>query len=120
MPAIQLNDATIELKPQENAPFLHLANSLVPALAGGQPFAEICCSIVAQGLAEKVATDHALFQCALWMLWQVGVRNMRINPQAGEVNIQQPEKSDLEGRPFEEHFTPGNMATGPVQKFAAR
>jgi hypothetical protein len=42
----------------------------------------------------------------------VGVRNMRINPQAGEVNIQQPEKSDLEGRPFEEHFTPGNMATG--------
>ncbi len=112
MTTIQLNDATIELKPQENGPFLHLANSLVPALASGKPFAEICCSVVAQGLAEKVPTDHALFQCALWLLWQVGVRSMRIDAAKGEVTIQQPEKSDLEGRPFEEHFTTGNMATG--------
>jgi len=112
MPSITLNGSTIELKPQENGPYLHLANSLIPALAGGQPFAEICCNVVAQGLAEKIPSDHALFQCALWMLWQVGVRTLTIELESGKVTIGQPEKSDLEGRPFEEHFTPGNRATG--------
>lgn len=112
MPSITLNDATIELKPQENGPYLHLANSLIPALAGGQPFAELCCNVLAQGLAEKIPSDHALFQCTLWMLWQVGVRALRIELESGKVTITTPEKSDLEGRPFEEHFTTGNMATG--------
>jgi len=112
MPSITLNDSTIELKPQENGPYLHLANSLIPALAGGQPFAELCCNVLAQGLAEKIPSDHALFQCTLWMLWQVGVRTLRIEIETGKVTIGQPEKSDLEGRPFEEHFTPGNVATG--------
>jgi hypothetical protein len=112
MASIRLNDNDIELKPQEDGPFLHLANSLIPALAGGQPFAEICCNVIAQGLAEKIPSDNALFQCTLWMLWQVGVRSMKLDLASGQVNIAQPEKSDLEGRPFEEHFTSGNRTTG--------
>jgi hypothetical protein len=112
MPSITLNDATIELTPQENGPYLHLANSLVPALASGQPFAQICCNVIAQGLAEKVPIENALFQCTLWMLWQVGVRSLAIELESGKVTIGQPEKSDLEGRPFEEHFSTGNRATG--------
>ena len=37
---------------------------------------------------------------------------MRIDVEKGQVTIQPPEKSDLEGKPFEEHFTVGNMTTG--------
>jgi len=112
MTSIRLNDATIELKPQENGPFLQLANGIIPALASGKPFAEICCNIVGQGLQQKVPSDHPLFQGALWMLFQIGVREVRIDVEKGEIHIAQPEKSGMEDVPFEEHFTTGNAATG--------
>jgi hypothetical protein len=112
MTSIKLNDAVIELKPQENGPFLQLANTFIPALASGKPFAEICGTIVGQGLQQKVPSDHPMFQGALWMLHQVGVREMRIDLEKGEIHIATPEKSGLEDVPFEEHFTPGNVATG--------
>lgn len=112
MTTIRLNDASIELKPQENGPYLQLANSIIPALASGKPFAEICCTVVGQGLQQKVPQDHPLFQGALWMLYQVGVRELHIDVEKGEIRIATPEKSGLENVSFEEHFTPGNAATG--------
>jgi hypothetical protein len=112
MSSIRLNDATIELKPQENGPYLQLANSIIPALASGKAFAEICCTIVGQGLQQKVPQDHPFFQCALWMLHQVGVRELRIDVEKGEIQITTPEGNAIEGVPFEEHFTPGNASTG--------
>ena len=96
MTTIRLNDATIELKPQESGPYLQLANSIIPALASGKPFAEICCTIVGQGLQQKVPNDHPLLQGALWMLYQVGVRELHIDVEKGEIRIATPEKSGLE------------------------
>ena len=58
MTSIKLNDAVIELKPQENGPFLQLANTFIPALASGKPFAEICCTVVGQGLQQKVPNEQ--------------------------------------------------------------
>lgn len=112
MTTMLFNDQTIELKPQENAPFLHLAGNMIPALAAGEPFARICCHVLSEGMKQKAPTDHALMQCAMWMLHQVGVRSISIDLQQEQVNMGQPEKTSLEGVPFGEHFTPGNAATG--------
>ena len=112
MVTIQLNDNQIELKPQENQPFLHLANNIMPGLTAGEPIAKLCCQVVAEGMKQNVPQDHPLFQSALWMLHQVGVRSMSVNMEAGEVKITQSDKNDLDGQPFEEHFTLGNASTG--------
>ena len=45
MTTMQFNNQTVELKPQENGPFLHLAGNMIPALSAGEPFAKICCHI---------------------------------------------------------------------------
>mgnify|MGYP003342235058 CR=1 FL=1 len=112
MTTMRFNDQTIDLKPQENAPFLHLAGNMIPALAAGEPFARICCHILSEGMKQQAPTDHPLMQCAMWMLHQVGVRSVSIDLEKEQVTIGQPEKSGLEGVPFGEHFTTGNAATG--------
>ena len=112
MTTMQFNNQTVELKPQENGPFLHLAGNMIPALSAGEPFAKICCHILSEGMKQNAPTDHPLMQCAMWMLYQVGVRTITIDLEKEEVNMGQPEKTSLEGVPFGEHFTPGNAATG--------
>lgn len=112
MTTIQLNDRTIELTPQPAGTYLQLANNFMPALAAGEPFAKVCAMVLADGLKQNAPTDHPLFQCTLWMLHQVGVRTVKLDLEKQSADFGTPEASSLEGRPYGEHFTPGNVATG--------
>jgi len=112
MPNFEVNTQVIELIPQENAPFLHLAGNIIPALAAGEPFAKICSHVITEGMKAKVATDHPLFQCAMWMMYQIGVRGLSVDFEKEEINIKQTEKSELDGVPYEQHFSSGNAGTG--------
>lgn len=112
MTTIELNGSRIELKPQENVHYLRLANNFIPLLSAGEPFAKICALVLADGMRKSVGTEHPLMQSALWMMHQVGVRTVVIDLDSQQVNFGETAGSDMEGRPFEENFTPGNQATG--------
>ena len=112
MSTIEFNGSTIELKPQDNAHYLHLANNFIPLLGAGEPFAKVCALVLADGMKQKVGTDHPLMQSTLWMLHQVGVRGVTVDLETQQVNFGETQKSDMEGRPFEENFSAGNQATG--------
>jgi hypothetical protein len=112
MTTIELNGNRIELKPQENAHYLHLANNFIPLLSAGEPFAKVCALVLADGMRKSVGTEHPLMQSTLWMMHQVGVRTVKIDLEGQQVNFGETAASDMEGRPFEENFTPGNQATG--------
>jgi hypothetical protein len=112
MTTIDFNGNRIELKPQENAHFLHLANNFIPLLSAGEPFAKVCALVLADGLRKSVGMEHPLMQSTFWMMHQVGVRRVTIDLESQQVNFGETAKSDMEGRPFEENFSPGNQATG--------
>jgi len=112
MTTIEFNGTAIELKPQSNAHYLHLANNFIPLMSAGEPFAKICAIVLADGVKRSVGTEHPLMQSTLWMMHQVGVRTVKIDLEGQQVNFGETAASDMEGRPFEENFTPGNQATG--------
>ena len=112
MTTIEFNGTAIELKPQSNAHYLHLANNFIPLMSAGEPFAKICAIVLADGLKRSVGIEHPLMQSTLWMMHQVGVRKVSVDVESQQANFGEPVKSDMEGRPFEENFTQGNEATG--------
>ncbi|NBX24983.1 MAG: hypothetical protein EBQ99_02865 [Planctomycetes bacterium] len=112
MTTIEFNGNQIELKPQENAHFLHLANNFIPLLSAGEPFAKVCALVLADGMRKSVGMEHPLMQSTFWMMHQVGVRSVTIDLESQQVNFGETTRSDMEGRPFEENFSPGNQATG--------
>jgi len=112
MTTIEFNGTTVELKPQDNAHYLHLASNFIPLLSAGEPFAKVCALVLADGIRKSVGTEHPLMQSTFWMMHQVGVRKLTIDMESQQVSFGETAASGLEGRPFEENFTAGNQATG--------
>jgi hypothetical protein len=112
MTQIELNNAPVELAPQEPQSFAQLARTLLPAMIGGRKMVEVLCGVVAEGLKRGVEPTHPTFQASLWTMHQVGVRAVRINMESGQAELRTEKTDEFDRQPFESHFTAGNIATG--------
>ncbi len=109
---IEVNNVLVELKSQDRQIFLQLLNSMLPAMIGGKKIIELLCSILSEGNKRGIETTNPTFQAALWAMYQIGVRGVRINNETNSADLKTEKSTEFDKQPFESHFTLGNIVTG--------
>ena len=109
---IEVNNVLVELKPQERQVFAQLINSMLPAMVGGKKIIELLCSIISEGGKRGIETTNPTYQAALWAMYQIGVRGVRIHNETNNADLKTEKTTEFDKQPFESHFTMGNITTG--------
>lgn len=109
---MEVNNVSVELKPQERQIFAQLLNSMLPAMVGGKKIIELLCSIIAEGDKRGIEKTNPTYQAALWAMYQIGVRGVRVNNETNNADLKTEKSTEFDKQPFETHFTLGNISTG--------
>ena len=109
---MEVNNVPVELKPQDRQVFTQLLNSMLPAMVGGKKIMELLCSILSEGTKRGIESTNPTYQAALWAMYQVGVRGVRINNETNNADLKTEKTTEFDKQPFESHFTTGNITTG--------
>ncbi len=112
MTQMEVNNVPVELKPQERQVFAQLLNSMLPAMVGGKKIIELLCSVIAEGGKRGIETTNPTYQAALWAMYQIGVRGVRLNQETNAADLKTEKSTEFDNQSFESHFTLGNIATG--------
>lgn len=110
--SIHVNGQAIELVPQERGPFMHLSSQLIPQLDQGAEIAPLLFGIVAQGLQSNQPMTHPVAQSALWMLWQMGIRDVAIDLEQQRANVQKSLTPEERARDTTDPYSPGGIGCG--------
>ena len=109
---MEVNNVLVELKPQDRQVFTQLLNSILPAMVGGKKIIELLCSILSEGTKRGIESTNPPYQAALWAMYQIGVRGVRIHNETNNADLKTEKSTEFDNQPFESHFTIGNIATG--------
>ena len=109
---MEVNNVLVELKPQDRQVFTQLLNSILPAMVGGKKIIELLCSILSEGTKRGIESTNPTYQAALWAMYQIGVRGVRIHNETNNADLKTEKSTEFDNQPFESHFTIGNIATG--------
>ena len=110
--SIQVNGQSIELVPQERGPFMHLSSQLIPQLDQGAELAPLLFGIIAQGLQSSQPMTHPVAQSVLWMLWQMGIRELTIDLEQQRAQVQRSLTPEERGRDTTDPYSPGGISCG--------
>jgi hypothetical protein len=110
--SIQVNGESIELVPQERGPFMHLSSQLIPQLDQGAELAPLLFGIVAQGLQSNQPMTHPVAQSVLWMLWQMGIRELAIDLAQQRANVLKSLTPEERARDTTDPYSPGGIGCG--------
>lgn len=110
--SIQINGQSIELVPQERGPFMHLSSQLIPQLDQGAELAPLLFGIIAQGLQSSQPMTHPVAQSALWMLWQMGIRELTIDLAEQRAHVQKSLTPEERARDTTDPYSPGGIGCG--------
>ena len=110
--SIQVNGQSIELVPQERGPFMHLSSQIIPQLDQGAELAPLLFGIIAQGLQSSQPMTHPLAQCVLWMLWQMGIRELTIDLDQQRAHVQKSLTPEERARDTTDPYSPGGIGCG--------
>jgi hypothetical protein len=110
--SIQVNGQAIELVPQERGPFMHLSSQLIPQLDQGAELAPVLFGIIAQGLQSNQPMTHPVAQSVLWMLWQMGIRDLAIDLEQQRAHVQKSLTPEERARDTTDPYSPGGISCG--------
>ena len=110
--SIQVNGQSIALVPQERGPFMHLSSQLIPQLDQGAELAPLLFGILAQGLQSNQPMTHPVAQCTLWMLWQMGIRELAIDLEQQRAHVQKSLTPEERVRDTTDPYSPGGIGCG--------
>ncbi len=110
--AIVLNGATIKLVPQERPVFMSIAGSIVRGMYDAPNLSTVVSSIIADGLEKKVDDKNPIFQAALWLMYSLGVRALRVDTEAKRMDVDEQITAEERARDTSDPYTMGNIATG--------
>ncbi len=110
--SIQVNGQSIALVPQERGPFMHLSSQLIPQLDQGAEIAPLLFGIIAQGLQSSQPMTHPVAQCVLWMLWQMGIREIAIDLEQQRANVLKSLTPEERARDTTDPYSPGGIGCG--------
>ena len=110
--SIQVNGQSIELVPQERGPFMHLSSQLIPQLDQGAELAPLLFGIIAQGLQSSQPMTHPVAQSVLWMLWQMGIRELAIDLEQQRANVLKSLTPEERARDTTDPYSPGGIGCG--------
>jgi hypothetical protein len=109
---IVLNGASIKLQPQPRPIFMNLAATIIKSMYDAPNFGAIISGLLADGLEKKVEQDNPLFQAALWLMHEMGVREFRIDVEAKRMEVDRQLSQEERERDTSDPYTKGNIATG--------
>lgn len=109
---IQVNGQSIELVPQERGPFMHLSAQLIPQLDQGADLAPLLFGILAQGLQSSQPMTHPVAQSVLWMLWQMGIRELTLDLEQQRAHVQKSLTPEERARDTTDPYSPGGIGCG--------
>jgi len=110
--SIQVNGQAIELVPQERGPFMHLSSQLIPQLDQGAELAPVLFGIIAQGLQSSQPMTHPVAQSVLWMLWQMGIRELSIDLEQQRAHVQKSLTPEERARDTTDPYSLGGISCG--------
>ena len=108
---IVLNGTSIKLQPQPRPVFMNLAATIIKSMYDAPNFGAIISGLLADGL-EKQVHDNPLFQAALWLMHEMGVREFRIDVEAKRMEVDRQLSAEERARDTSDPYTKGNIATG--------
>ncbi len=111
MPSITLNGTSIPLTQQKADAFGKIANVALPQMPK-VPLGSILAALLTDARKQSIGNDHALVQASLWMLHEMGVRAVTLDPAAGTMTVTEHIPAEQMARDNTDPFTTGNMATG--------
>ncbi|MBM4111410.1 MAG: hypothetical protein FJ254_08665 [Phycisphaerae bacterium] len=109
---IVLNGASIKLHPQPRPVFMNLAATIIKSMYDAPNFGAILSGLLADGLEKKVEQEHPLFQAALWIMHEMGVREFRIDVEAKRMEVDRQLSPEERARDTSDPYSKGNIATG--------
>jgi hypothetical protein len=109
---IVLNGASIKLQPQPRPVFMNLAATIIKSMYDAPNFGAIISGLLADGLEKKVEQDNPLFQAALWLMHEMGVREFRIDVEGKRMEVDRQLSQEERERDTSDPYTKGNIATG--------
>jgi hypothetical protein len=109
---IVLNGTSIKLQPQPRPVFMSLAATIIKSMYDAPNFGAIISGLLADGLEKKVEHDNPLFQAALWLMHEMGVREFRIDVEAKRMEVDRQLSQEERERDTSDPYTKGNIATG--------
>lgn len=109
---IVLNGASIKLQPQPRPVFMNLAATIIKSMYDAPNFGAIISGLLADGLEKKVDQDNPLFQAALWLMHEMGVREFRIDVEGKRMEVDRQLSQEERERDTSDPYTKGNIATG--------
>lgn len=109
---IVLNGTSIKLQPQPRPVFMNLAATIIKSMYDAPNFGAIISGLLADGLEKQVAHDNPLFQAALWLMHEMGVREFRIDVEAKRMEVDRQLSAEERARDTSDPYTKGNIATG--------
>lgn len=109
---IVLNGTSIKLQPQPRPVFMNLAATIIKSMYDAPNFGAIISGLLADGLEKKVEHGNQLFQAALWLMHEMGVREFRIDVEAKRMEVDRQLSQEERERDTSDPYTKGNIATG--------
>jgi len=109
---IVLNGTPIKLQPQPRPVFMNLALTIIKSMYDAPNFGAIISGLLADGIEKKVDHDNQLFQAALWIMHEMGVREFRIDVEAKRMEVDRQLSPEERARDTSDPYTKGNIATG--------
>ena len=109
---IVLNGMSIKLQPQPRPVFMSLAATIIKSMYNAPNFGAIISGLLADGIEKKVDHDNQLFQAALWIMHEMGVREFRIDVEAKRMEVDRQLSQEERERDTSDPYTKGNIATG--------
>jgi hypothetical protein len=110
--SIHVNGQSIALVPQERGPFMHVSSQIIPQLDQGADLAPLLFGIVAQGLQSSQPMTHPVAQSVLWMLWQMGIREMSIELDQQRAQVTKSLTPEERARDTTDPYSPGGIGCG--------
>ncbi|MEY4833694.1 MAG: hypothetical protein RL527_1907 [Planctomycetota bacterium] len=109
---IVLNGTSIKLQPQPRPVFMSLAATIIKSMYDAPNFGAIISGLLADGLEKKVDQDNPLFQAALWLMHEMGLREFRIDVEGKRMEVDRQLSQEERERDTSDPYTKGNIATG--------
>ena len=91
---------------------MNLAATIIKSMYDAPNFGAIISGLLADGLEKKVEQDNPLFQAALWLMHEMGVREFRIDVEAKRMEVDRQLSQEERERDTSDPYTKGNIATG--------
>ena len=86
MASITLNGQSVALIQQKQEAFAQAAYIALPRLHE-MTLPSVLAAVIADGIKQNAPTEHPLVQTALWMLHEMGVRNLEVRFLALEIYV---------------------------------